>query len=116
MGKSWYNIFGKSTAVYTTWVIAGILTFEFITGSATDMAWNSMNKGKTYDSIDWSVFKVEDDDEDEDDDDDDEEEGDDDNDDDDDDDDDEDGDEEDDGDDDDEDDDGDDDDDDDDAH
>ena len=38
----------------------------FVTGTATDFAWNTVNAGKTYDSVDWSKFKTDDDDEDED--------------------------------------------------
>jgi len=71
--RSWYNIFGKNNAMYILWCITGVVTFEFITGSATDMAWASMNYGKTYESVDWSQFKTDDDDDDEDEDDDDDE-------------------------------------------
>ena len=34
-------------------------------GKATNMVWESMNKGKLVDHVDWSKFKVEDDDEEE---------------------------------------------------
>mmetsp|Transcript_23497 Transcript_23497/g.32811 ORF Transcript_23497/g.32811 Transcript_23497/m.32811 type:complete len:117 (+) Transcript_23497:105-455(+) len=64
----WYNIFGKSTGAYASWLIIGILVAEGITGSAGDMIWKSVNKGKTYETVDWTKFAVEDDDDDEDDD------------------------------------------------
>ncbi|EJK74387.1 hypothetical protein THAOC_03940 [Thalassiosira oceanica] len=70
----WYNIFGKSTIGYATWLVAGIVVAEGITGSFSDMVWNTVNNGRTYETIDWSKFKTDDDDEDEDDDDDEEEE------------------------------------------
>jgi len=66
--RNWYNIFGKSNATYMLWIITGVVTFEFLTGAATDMAWDGMNYGKTYESVDWTKFKTEDDDEEEDDD------------------------------------------------
>ena len=67
--------FGKSNVAYITWIVAGILVAEGFTGGMTDMLWSSANKGRTYDSVDWTKFVVEDDeDEDEDEDEDDEEE------------------------------------------
>lgn len=70
--------FGKSNAAYATWIIGCIFAAEAITGSGTNMIWSSVNSGRTYDSVDWTKFKVEDDDdEDEDDDEEDDEEGDD---------------------------------------
>eukprot|EP00551_Chaetoceros_affinis_P001623 CAMPEP_0203638328 /NCGR_PEP_ID=MMETSP0088-20131115/4384_1 /ASSEMBLY_ACC=CAM_ASM_001087 /TAXON_ID=426623 /ORGANISM="Chaetoceros affinis, Strain CCMP159" /LENGTH=136 /DNA_ID=CAMNT_0050492937 /DNA_START=54 /DNA_END=464 /DNA_ORIENTATION=- len=73
--RSWYNIFGKSTAGYITWIVAGVLATEFVTGFGIDSLWASVNSGRTYDSVDWTKFKVEDDDDDEDDEEDEEEEG-----------------------------------------
>merc|ERR1712157_506403 len=77
--RNWYKIFGKNNASYMLWIITGVVTFEFLTGTATDMAWDRLNAGKTYESVDWSKFKEDEeeedddeDDEDEDDDDDDE--------------------------------------------
>ena len=64
----WYSVFGKSTIGYATWLVAGIVVAEGITGSLSDMVWNTVNNGRTYETIDWSKFKS-DDDEDEDDDD-----------------------------------------------
>jgi len=60
--------------MYASWLVAGILVSETITGWGTDAIWNAANSGRTYDSVDWSKFVVEDDDEDEDEDDDDEDE------------------------------------------
>ena len=61
----WYNIFGKSTIGYATWLIAGIIVAEGLTGMFTDAVWNSANKGRTFESVDWSKFKSADDEEEE---------------------------------------------------
>ena len=42
----------------------GVLAGEALTGFATDTLWNSINYGKTYDTVDWSKFVVADDDDD----------------------------------------------------
>ena len=57
----WQVSFGKSSAGYATWLVAGILVSEGITGWGTDVFWNSVNSGRTYESVDWSKFIVEDD-------------------------------------------------------
>ncbi|KAL7550935.1 hypothetical protein ACHAWF_014145 [Thalassiosira exigua] len=72
--SQWYNIFGKSTIGYATWLVAGILVAEAMTGAASDAVWNTANAGRTFDTVDWTKFKTDDDEEDEDDDEDDEEE------------------------------------------
>ena len=61
----WYNIFGKSTIGYATWLVTGIIVAEGLTGMFTDSIWNSVNKGRTFESVDWSKFKSADDDEEE---------------------------------------------------
>mmetsp|Transcript_1674 Transcript_1674/g.2273 ORF Transcript_1674/g.2273 Transcript_1674/m.2273 type:complete len:121 (+) Transcript_1674:116-478(+) len=66
LASTWYNIFGKSTGAYASWLIIGILVAEGITGTAGDMIWNTVNHGKTYETVDWTKFVVEDDDDDED--------------------------------------------------
>mmetsp|Transcript_32448 Transcript_32448/g.48918 ORF Transcript_32448/g.48918 Transcript_32448/m.48918 type:complete len:120 (-) Transcript_32448:181-540(-) len=65
--RQWYNVFGKSTAGYVSWIVIGVLVAEALTGATTDFVWNSINRGRTYESIDWSKFASEDDDDDEDD-------------------------------------------------
>jgi len=60
--SQWYNIFGKSTIGYATWLVAGIIVAEGMTGMLTDGVWNSVNSGRTYETIDWSKFKTDDDD------------------------------------------------------
>jgi hypothetical protein len=57
----WYNIFGKSTIGYATWLVTGIIVAEGLTGMFTDSIWNSVNKGRTFESVDWSNFKSADD-------------------------------------------------------
>eukprot|EP01083_Nonionella_stella_P152997 491017_1 len=64
--SSWYNTFGKSNAAYITWIVAGVLVAEGVTGFGMDSLWASVNAGRTYDSVDWTKFIVEDDDDDDD--------------------------------------------------
>ena len=64
----WYNIFGKSTIGYATWLIAGIIVAEGLTGVIGDGVWNSVNNGRTFETVDWSKFATDDDDDDDDDD------------------------------------------------
>lgn len=45
--------------------MTGIIVSETMFGGITDGIWASKNKGKTYDTIDWSVFAEDDDDEEE---------------------------------------------------
>jgi len=52
--------------MYISWCVAGILIAESVTGAGTDALWNSVNSGRTYESVDWSKFVVEDDDDDDD--------------------------------------------------
>ena len=60
--------FGKSNVAYITWIVGGILVAEGFTGGMTDMLWSAANRGRLYESVDWTKFIVEDDDDDEDDD------------------------------------------------
>ena len=64
--------FGRSTALYASWMILLIVVGEYTTGKITDALWTANNYGKTFDTVDWSKFdQFEDDEEEEDDDDDD---------------------------------------------
>ena len=45
--------------------MTGIIVAEGLTGMFTDSIWNSVNKGRTFESVDWSKFKSADDDEEE---------------------------------------------------
>ena len=58
--KGWYGIFGKSAIGYATWLVAGIIVAEGLTGAVTDGVWNSVNAGRTYQTVDWSKFKSDD--------------------------------------------------------
>jgi hypothetical protein len=58
---SWYNIFGKSTIGYATWLVAGIVVAEGITGFVGDAFWNGVNSGRTFETVDWTKFKTDDD-------------------------------------------------------
>ena len=60
----WYNIFGKSTIGYATWLVAGILVCEGLTGVIGDGVWNTVNAGRTFDTVDWSKFATDDDEDD----------------------------------------------------
>ena len=62
MLSGWYNIFGKTTIGYATWLVAGIIVAEGMTGALTDGIWAMSNSGRTYDTVDWSKFATEDDD------------------------------------------------------
>ena len=62
----WYNIFGKSTIGYATWLIGGIIVAEGLTGVIGDGIWNSVNSGRTFETVDWSKFATDDDDDDDD--------------------------------------------------
>ncbi|KAL7527407.1 hypothetical protein ACHAXR_001943 [Thalassiosira sp. AJA248-18] len=67
--RQWYGIFGKSTIGYATWLIAGIVVAEGMTGVMSDAVWNMSNSGRTFETVDWTKFKTDDDDDDDDDDD-----------------------------------------------
>ena len=43
----------------------GVIVGEAVYGTAVDALWNSINRGKTYETVDWSKFVVAEDDEDE---------------------------------------------------
>jgi hypothetical protein len=65
--KPLFHSFGKSNAAYITWIIGGVLVGEGITGFGINTVWASVNKGRTYDTVDWTKFIVDDDDDDDDD-------------------------------------------------
>lgn len=48
--------FGKSTALYASWLFMFIVVGEFMTGKLTDYAWTANNYGKTFATVDWSKF------------------------------------------------------------
>jgi hypothetical protein len=68
--NSYYFSFGKSTALYASWLLMFIVVGEFTTGKLTDWAWTANNYGKTFPTVEWSKFdnfeEKEDDDEDDD--------------------------------------------------
>jgi hypothetical protein len=48
--------FGKSTALYASWLVMFIVVGEYATGKMTDAIWTSNNYGKTFTTVDWSKF------------------------------------------------------------
>mmetsp|Transcript_19520 Transcript_19520/g.36297 ORF Transcript_19520/g.36297 Transcript_19520/m.36297 type:complete len:101 (+) Transcript_19520:27-329(+) len=65
-----YNNIAKSNITYIGFIVSGIIVSETMFGGVTDGIWNAKNKGKTYETVDWSVFKEDDEEEEEEDDDD----------------------------------------------
>jgi hypothetical protein len=51
--------------MYMTWIVAGVLATELIHGKATDFIWASVNRGRTFDTVDWTKFKTEEEEEEE---------------------------------------------------
>ena len=42
--------------------MAGIVVAEGITGFVGDAVWNGVNRGRTFETVDWTKFATEDDD------------------------------------------------------
>lgn len=59
--------FGRSTALYASWLMALIVVGEYATGKITDGLWTANNYGKTFETVDWSKFDEFEDEEDDDD-------------------------------------------------
>eukprot|EP00752_Nemacystus_decipiens_P017833 g15989.t1 len=60
-----YNTVWKSNPMYITYIIGASVVLEFVYGKVGDSIFNSINKGKQYDDIDWSKFAEEEDEEEE---------------------------------------------------
>ena len=60
-----FDRFGSSNIAYVGFVMVGLVTTEVVYGFTTDLIWDSVNKGKTFETVDWTKFVVEDDDDDE---------------------------------------------------
>jgi hypothetical protein len=50
------NSFGKSSAMYATWLVTLIVVGEYATGKLTNALWTMNNYGRTYETTDWSKF------------------------------------------------------------
>lgn len=61
----YYYRFGSSNIAYVGFIMVGLVTTEVLYGFTTDAIWDSVNNGKTFESVDWSKFVVEDDDDEE---------------------------------------------------
>jgi hypothetical protein len=48
--------FGKSTAMYATWLVTLVVVGEYATGKLTNALWTMNNYGRTYETVDWSKF------------------------------------------------------------
>jgi hypothetical protein len=48
--------FGKSTALYASWLVTLIVVGEYATGKMTDSIWTMNNYGKTFETVEWSKF------------------------------------------------------------
>eukprot|EP00638_Chattonella_subsalsa_P006208 CAMPEP_0117755682 /NCGR_PEP_ID=MMETSP0947-20121206/13597_1 /TAXON_ID=44440 /ORGANISM="Chattonella subsalsa, Strain CCMP2191" /LENGTH=66 /DNA_ID=CAMNT_0005575063 /DNA_START=179 /DNA_END=382 /DNA_ORIENTATION=+ len=57
-----YNTVWKSNITYITYILAGCVALEVVYGKTTDFIWETANKGKLYEQVDWSKFAAEDDD------------------------------------------------------
>eukprot|EP00903_Cladosiphon_okamuranus_P018182 g16727.t1 len=60
-----YNTIWKSNPMYVTYIIGASVVLEFMYGKVTDSIFDSINKGKQYNDIDWSKFAEDEDEEDE---------------------------------------------------
>ncbi|GMI45069.1 hypothetical protein TrCOL_g6542 [Triparma columacea] len=63
--RGFYDTIAKNNFSYILFIVAGIIVTENIYGSAVDAVWASKNNGKTFDTIDWSVFAEDDEEEEE---------------------------------------------------
>ena len=50
----------RSNVTYVSYIFAGCIVAEAIYGTVLDGVWNTMNRGRTYASTDWSKFKTDD--------------------------------------------------------
>jgi hypothetical protein len=51
-----YSVIGASNVTYVTYIVGGVIVLEAVYGTITDGIWSSMNKGRTFQSTDWSKF------------------------------------------------------------
>lgn len=51
-----YSAIGASNVTYVSYIVGGVIVLEAVYGTVTDGIWSSMNKGRTFQSTDWSKF------------------------------------------------------------
>ena len=50
----------RGNVTYVSYIVAGCVVAEAIYGTVLDGFWNTINRGRTYASTDWSKFKTDD--------------------------------------------------------
>ena len=50
----------RGNVTYVSYIVAGCIVAEAIYGTVLDGFWNTINRGRTYASTDWSKFKTDD--------------------------------------------------------
>ena len=55
-----YNVLLKRNSTYWSALVIACIGVEFVYGNTVNGIWNTMNYGRTYNTVDWSKWKTED--------------------------------------------------------